>query len=500
MAISPTKNTLQACDCRAAASKQFTTECRLKAENGAIAKVLSVHADAVIGNKEVLTGETAFEGELCCRVLYIDGEGVRKVLRSCCPFSERMATETSPTDHVLLRACVVDAATVKVETDSITIKGIIEVSAVTVSEVSMEGLSDGGEGVYTKTEEIVCDSVLGASENTIDVVGDKEADVDGDLLMTDTYATVSSVTPRVDGYVLEGTVVSNVVFKSMDGQLKNLMFGTPFCEEVPIAGINGDAVVLPIVRVKDAQYYITRADGVPTAIQVKAQLTVSSVACMPKSMTVVSDAFKPGVRLDMEVKELCYGRCSMQRATRNIQGTAEMDEGLPALDEVLGVTAARVNVAGVYGVDGKSTAEGVLAASVLYYNKEYGTVNSVAVEVPFSVTLDVSGDSSFCHAVVTDISAKSLRTGKIDLAAEVRFEFCVCEKICKKIVVDLEESVQDEESDAGITVWLATPGMNLWDVAKGLNVAPEKVLNENPETVFPTVGGERILLYRPLGN
>ena len=121
------------------------------------------------------------------------------------------------------------------------------------------------------------------------------------------------------------------------------------------------------------------------------------------------------------------------------------------------------------------------------------------LETPFEKVFE--GDYS-CGTVVD----KSVKAGKakakiislteIDLEAEIYLNVYPQEKIEYNFINEIKVLGEKEKSSAGISVYIAMEGEELWSLAKRLSVCPEALIATNKDLQFPLSGKERIVIYR----
>ena len=65
-----------------------------------------------------------------------------------------------------------------------------------------------------------------------------------------------------------------------------------------------------------------------------------------------------------------------------------------------------------------------------------------------------------------------------------------------EIISAAEAGAEKAIQAAAISVYIPLAGEGLWELAKRLNVCPEKLVETNSELQFPLTGKERIVVYR----
>lgn len=491
-------DTIRVCRTARPATRQFTQEIKVVGA-GAIAKLLSAQAAVTATNWDVLNGEIGCGGTIKAKILYLDGEGARHTAYADAAWSEKIVCPVAPQDHVNVGACVAELTTTKSDTDTVTVRLAIEIEAAVYAETQVEVVKECPEA-YLKTEEISSLIPFASVDQTFALPAEHEFDdVEGEIVDTDCAVCLTSSEARADSVMLEGMTVTDVLYKSTDGALKTCRYHTAFAQEIPAAGADGSTAADLQVCIVSEEQSLVAADGIPSVLKSLYTVRVTGVLARSETHAVVCDAFSVTRSLSCEYGEVTGGAFAVKNAGHSVEGSAMLEEGMPACDAVLGVFGARIGVANVYARDGRTVVEGLLDCNVLYFNKEYGTTNSVAVELPYSVVLNMeSTETATGHATILELDARSVRAGKIDVSAEVMFRVRTCTECTRAALVAVGEGGAIEAEAAAMTVQYAVEGQELWDVAKSVGMTPENVLAQNPDVTFPTKGGEKLFFFRAI--
>ena len=100
----------------------------------------------------------------------------------------------------------------------------------------------------------------------------------------------------------------------------------------------------------------------------------------------------------------------------------------------------------------------------------------------------------FC-AVPSVVTAR-VRNGEIELETYLELSYCRYQTEKFSCVEDVVEMGQRNRVDCAISVFVASRGDEIWDVAKRLGSDEEEILKYNSDLSFPLDGDERIILYR----
>ena len=233
------------------------------------------------------------------------------------------------------------------------------------------------------------------------------------------------------------------------------------------------------------------------------ELNVNCTAYKTENITVATDVFSPAYELlcSFESVNLCKKKvCST--INDRVEGSVTLSNDMPIVDNILATTALRLNVTNVRSEDGEATVEGMASGNVIYYSAESDQKSSVAVELPFSLKVEINdvekGDTLTANGEITSVTLKIRRGNEIDLKADVSIQICATKMQTDSVITSVELGDKKEIPTNAITVHIAKRGETLWSIAKILAVTPEIILAQNPLLSFPLEGGERVMLYRHL--
>ena len=143
--------------------------------------------------------------------------------------------------------------------------------------------------------------------------------------------------------------------------------------------------------------------------------------------------------------------------------------------------------------------EGVASTTVLYYNKEENSKNSIIVEMPFATRVKVDrlkGDPVVvANSVMSDISTKSKRGQEIEVFAKL---YLYVDIYCKETSAVISEVTVGEEklqSDCAIKIHIVRENETLWDIAKELGTSVDELMSQNENLELPLKENDRVFLY-----
>lgn len=484
-------------------SAQAVVEARLLSGSSSIAKVLSVATDAIVNPSEVFAGEARYSGRVNFKVLAVDSGGANHSIDYNADFTDKLVCDALVAGMVpLLSAKVLDTDIVQVTEREIKLACVVEVYLDIVAQEPMRCLTSGGEGIYTHDDRIdFC--VLAASADMSFTVADTMSKVAANnILLSEARIIITKRFANLDSVTIEGSIINDLCCESADGGVFSYSLVTQFTQEIAASGAHSDNIVCANVKINNYKCNI-EMDG-EGKFSVAAEYTIGACVRVFCDGTVspIVDAFSVANELliaGASVK-ICRNKCNETVADR-VEGSVTLDGNMPIADNILASTAARLNISKATAGDGTLTLEGIAACNIIYFSAEVNSKNSVAVELPFSITVNAlvgEGNAISASGVVTALTAKIRRGNEIDIKADISVEYSAVSEEVKYVIEELKIGEERALPSGAFAIHIARGGENLWDAAKALSTTPELVLLQNPTLVLPLAGGERIIAYRHL--
>jgi hypothetical protein len=484
---------------------QAAAECRLTPPDGAaIGKVLSISCDGCVSSCELLAGEARVSGRVNFRAVFADADGAVRAAEGCADFLEKLAGDAiRPGQRAEAVFTVLDTDTASASAGEMKLTCLFELALCGMAGEPVTCFKGAGGEVFTNKEKFGYCAAAGGADEAFTVTEEKQVkDNVVSVLLCEGGALIRDAAALTDAVRLTGAAHLSALCETEDKRLVALPVQIDFDREVAAPGAQAGQEVHADIAVKAVDARLERdAEGGAATLLIEVQLAARADAYAAAEAEYVSDAFSPTHDLqvsaeDFKLNRYLFGKLCDER----IEGSAPLDSGMPYMDNILALTAARVNVAGAFCERGKIRLEGVLGACVIYRNAETDGKNSVRVELPYSVVLSCAGAEDgvavFARGVVTDISARPKRGAEVEVSARVGFNVHVYGTAAGRCVKEIELGAPREGVPSAIAVYVPRKGETLWDVAKALRTTPEAIMSFNPDLKVPLDGRERILVYR----
>jgi len=482
------------------ATNQAAVETRLLPPAGiAIAKVLSFSAQSNLNLTEVLNGEVRYSGSIHFRVLFLDNGGVCHALETISEFSDKISSDdilagTKPS----LCAKVLDTELISIASDEIKMAVVLEVDLFDNISSRIKYLSGVGEDIFIREDNISVFKLAANANETINL--SSEIKTEGSRILQAESKAMILKTNSGDGSILvEGEIVSNILIENELDIIPHRVV-TNFSQELAAEGCVINSFINASVRIARADTVLL-TDGEDSAISLEFDLELNASSFLEEEIKIASDAFSIVNELKIGTSEVDIVKTKNMRSLfERIEGSVTLSNEMPLAERVIAVASDRLNLTNTYILDEKLVIEGTVTASIIYYSNETEGKNTIAIELPFSITTmeHMAGEIVLSSGEVYEINAKLRRGNEFDIRAEVLINAIANEKEKLRVISELDIGDEALIPQAAISLHIARKDESLWDIAKAMRTTPELILLQNPGLELPLSGGERVMIYRHL--
>ncbi|GEM_PF-2714102 len=469
--------------------EQVTVETSVNtAERGGISEVLSLEAEAKLLGVEMMQGEALLSGKVNYRLLYTDGAGKLCGLDYFKDFETRLVSEDVTADGKWDATLAVIDCGYDVQGDAVTVSAVVDVSLRAYRECKMRGVAAIPDAELL-TGRMETERFIGKREFLLDL--DKEENVGclvKKVLLFDTQAVVLSVEEKEDALTVSGEARAVVLYLTEEDIVGEKSFVIPFSQEMEARGKS-----LVSAAMKNARVVISGDESV-SAVEAEMTVSVTVSDLERESVETVKDVFLPAAEAVLVKKtmpaEIFLGET---RKRESIAASIALD----GADEILIVRPVGLAVAGSEVKEGAIRVEGVASFDVVYKKEEscfsrQGELPFVS-EIPFSGA--EAGDKAKVRADV--IGARgSLTASGADIAAELVLAADLSRLSESALLTDVAEGEARADDGAGISVYFAEAGEDLWGIAKNMGVMPSALLRANPFLAEPLSEAKKVLVFK----
>lgn len=487
---------------------QAIIECKLPAnEDSEISKVLSANAKAYVNNTNVSEGEIEFSGFVNFLVSYETDMSTQSLDYSA-EFKEKFKNnQIMLNDQASVVASVVDVNTTKVpNTNSVAVVAVVEISVDVIKTKHTPVLVGAtGDDVFVKTDNLTVMALHSNIVERFELMEEFEIkDSVLEVLNVSAQAFLETITPN-DGYLsLRGgvDVIATYLTNIETPEIRTYQTSFNFSQEIADGAVEEDSNIQSNLNTLYNELEVnTKLGDDSTVISLNQPLQYNGFVFNENDVEVVEDIFSTQNEVKVKTSKLKWLN-NMNTATfaEKISGNVVTDESTPFIDEVLGSVCNNVVLASSHIEKNELVVEGIAYTTVLYFNKEFETNNSLEVEIPFSFNLPAENINENTTPIVsvalTDVITRSKRGTEIDVTAIVMILAEFYELLEEAVITELEIGEEKGESDCVLSVYIVSDGDTLWSIAKELNISPEALMDQNPQIELPLTPGEKLIVYR----
>lgn len=475
----------------------------LQSDNN-IAKVLCVTSKPQVTNYEVLKGELKFSGDVCVTAIYVNEMGEFFKTNTVESFQGKLLNDDLKIGDVpIFKVELIEQKILNVASDEIKVSLTLEtmVDAFVTDQVNC--YSNNDEDIITNsnmvnfTELVLNDRMTFNYEDTVDVKNDISR-----IISTDANVVITNYSLGTDYFTVEGLISVNLCYESGDEQkeLNQCCKTFKFKEELEKEGIQKEGLLSLCASINECEIKSEIKDG---NVQLLIPVNVWYYYLKTDCVDVIVDAFSLKNKLNLNIESFKIADKSVMKCfSEKIDGQLVIDDDKPRIIKVVGYCGENLNITNSYIDNYKVVTEGMAQVNVVYLEEdetESGVLNSVIVEVPFSVENacdDLNSEMSLTtQGYITDISVKSKKGKEINIDLEIQLivnGFSTSEEMALTDVT-IGEALTPKE--ACLQIYFARKGNTLWDISKGLQCKPEQILNQNPDLNLPLEADEKVVLF-----
>lgn len=479
---------------------QSMVECKLPTDEG-ISKILCASAKGYISSSEVDGRNINYMGAVSFQVTYLNSENEIVGVDYTVEFKDKF-TATDDISGVPAPTCTVVDVNSVVNGGELKVVAMLEIGndiIVNNAQVVLVGTND----LLTKREALSFNTYCGKIDERFEVVQDYEIkDGVSKVLTVCTCPYISSVTPHNKFITVTGGVNVDISYLTDENMLRTAQTTFDFAQEISSDCVDEMSVLQSDLYVVSNDVKVTTSVNVDSAVvNLNIPLNYVGYVFNTNTIDVVADAFSLTnfVNITSESITTFQGYESAHYEER-VSGNLTIDDDLPAIDEVLGTCCNHIALASAVVENNLFTVEGVAYTTILYQNKELNNINSVQIEMPFSLSNNVEFNAQNVIPLVQlslgEINARVRRNKELEVNADLHIfaEFYTTQQegVISKITLD-DEIPFDE---CALSIYITKEGDSVWDIAKELGVSPETIMEQNPTLTEEIAPLTRVVVYK----
>ncbi len=482
-------------------TEQIKVECRTAVKQEDILSVLNVSAFATVTKGQADENKFDYGGKAVFYTSYITADGTPAKCECGSEFKGDIKNEIFSANSRASITAVVDKAYAEYSGAYLTVTAYITIR-VKVSDCKEVNALSGGANLVVNESEVHYAKSYGLKRATYPI--EEEFQVGyavEEVLSHRAQAVISAVQCGVGCIIVDGEVLLSAIMLQSSQRNGIIKESKSFPFRVEIECEEAMPNMQSTASVKERSFKIDVAvdkENTVSVITASVVLDLEGEAFYNDVVTLAVDAFSTEQEVEIvkeKVKHVNLGKLNTCLVT--VSGRATTLE-LPVGASVLAVGGERVEVVKVDCVEDGAVISGVLSATA-YLRDGDEKIFTVNLETPFESAVS-------CAYICEELSeicvrayngrAKIISLTETELEADINFTVYPEEKTELEIIGKIKPIGEKVKPTAGLSVYIATPGEDMWSLAKRLSVSPETLAQTNSDLTFPLTGDERIVIYR----
>ncbi len=480
---------------------EFSVDCAVSVEGAT--KLLALSTDANVNTCEVLNGVINFAGCVDVSVVYLSENGETLCAKSCCPFTSKFEGDNISTgDKAIISVKVIDCEVSSTSADSFRLVCQVEQSGQIIHSQEIQSIKTDDQDVCFKSEEIQVIRLIGEASETVNI--SSELSPRGNvktILLGESQVIVKNVESGVNFVSVSGDVVTRVLYVTDEGKFESGYVTESFKEEVELEGASRESLVEGYASIKRDNISIEAVESEKGAvINLNVPVTIEVKAYEEASVQVIKDLYSTQNEIKVTTSSFDMTRvCKSEVVEGKIDGSLTLEEEKPRIDKILFVGGNSVTVTSSYLSNGEVVIEGIARTFVIYLNDEDNSLNSVQLDIPFSLSdkFNVANTEGTLtvDAIICDVDVIAKKGREIFYDAKVKATVNYCHDVLSSVITEAETMESFPEKDYAMELVYGQAGKELWDIAKEARVKEDILLAQNPDVVFPLAEDTGLVLY-----
>lgn len=455
-----------------------------------------------------ITGDrVTAEGEAIIRVIYLSDQGTIECYEQASPFSkyvevrdlnnECCAAATATSEYVNCRA---------VSPRRLSVDGNVNIrfSICSMSSIGAVALADGC-GVQTKNESVNADLPVANSRKMFEmgetVAIDQSKPPIASIIRSDAFVETQSVKCIANKMLIKGEIIVDFLYKADNdsGTVVSLRHSMPMSQIVEIVGIDENSLCDYVVNVSSVSAEAkTDSSGENRLIDLNVKALLCVDAYENTDIVFIADAYSTEYEVKCESKSIEIMRhLHTYNETKNVRET--VDASNLNISEIADVSCRKAEVSAVPDKDiikGKASA----VVGILYKDSE-GIYGYMERTVDFAFECQgketENGIMTLPSLTICEASGTTVGGDKIEIKLSASIYMPIMECMNLRVCTDIEPDEARPKSQSGstLTVYFASPGENLWNIAESYNTTVDAIREENELT--QDVIAEKTMLMIP---
>ncbi len=449
-------------------------------------------------NKAVVTGKIGVN------VLYVDTDNITNTITDSQNFSETFVDNSITSDSFInilnsnvLSNVLSSDGILKINCD-------ISIQPVVYLNLSMPNNLVNFENMILKKDEINTNTIASTINTSFDYTTNLETNLPvSKILCYNAHFCAENVTPYQDYAVVEGKLVSKLLFESMNGdetEVKEIIKTENIKNEISIPNLTSDANLdLMFCLDKSKTNISTESEDGENIITIQNTICVSGVVLKEISLDIIDDMYSAENEIEITKTRREFTKSmSCERVNDIVLGDITLRDDETAIDEIVSNLNSQPEITNTYIKDEMVYVEGIITSHLIYIdeNKE---IKQKQLELPFVINTKIALDKIDCtHASIELLDGKT----RVKRGTIIELEYTLFITVCSYIKSETEmiDNVTIGKSlDFGsvdFQIFIARPNESMWELCKRIKAPMEEVARYNKDLPLVMEGGEKIIIRR----
>ncbi len=450
------------------------------------------------------SNKAVISGKIGVNVLYIDTDNMTNTINDSQNFSE------SFTDNAITADCFISLSNSNVMSSVLSTDGLLKINCdisiepIVYLNINLPNNLMNFENMIVKKDEVSTTTIA----NTVNTSFTYNTNIETNMPITkilcyNSHFSCENVTPHDDYALVEGKLLSKLVFESQSGEdsaIKEIVKCENIKSEISIPGLNSENVCDFTFSIDKSKTNIsTESDDGENVVSIENTICVCGVVMNAISLDIVDDMYSAENEIDIVKTKREFNKDMMcNRYADTVAGEITLRDDETAIDEVVSNLNAQSEITNSYIKDGYVYVEGVISSRLIYIdeNKE---LKQKQLELPFVINTKISLEQADCMHTNSEIVDSKIRVRR---GSVIELEYSLLITVCAYIKTDAEmiDNVTIGKSlDFGsvdFQIYVAHPNESMWELCKRIKSPVDEVMKYNKNLPPVMQGGEKVIIRR----
>lgn len=479
-------------------------ECSLStSSDDEISKILSISSSSEIENYEVLSSQVNYNGKIVLNVIYVNQNGELNNAKAVCSFSQKYENDDIEIDQKMdIDSNIVDVKIDRIFNDNVKLFVIIQ-NRFSASKNQTLTMLEKSNDYFSKTKQIqVPFKKAEGEENFVEKTLIETKHKIKKILNVECKSILSDMESGNNFVVVSGEVITNVLYvtEEEEPQIISVKQSIKIREEIECVGAHKESKTKAKIYVKNENITALLEESEEDSnIKVETPIKISYEVFENNEIEAVCDLYSVSHNLEIKKQNFVISEYVETKFFESkIEGNVTIDSQQPRIDKLLAVDAQYLTESNSFVQDGYLIVEGVAYATLIYLSDEEPLLNSVQIEIPYSLKEKVDTENinvrSLSFLSDTDITVR--RGREIMFDGKVKTIALFTSEVEEEIMTEVSKISEVEKSEEAIEIFFAEPNQTFWDIAKEGKVQEEILKMQNSDIIEPFSRKEKIVYYR----